>query len=94
MKRREIFRSNLVSMYSKYLDPENNENINTDIFVKYYFFLIHGAKDDTNYLTPIDPRIVNGIIGRLSKEFQQSSFLLHFKTEILNVSLLKINPIQ
>lgn len=86
-----MFRSNLVSAYSKYLDPEESEDngkTDTDTFLKYYFFITQGAEADTKYLTPIDPRIVNGIIGRLSKEFQNSPFLPEFKNEILNVSLI------
>lgn len=85
---REIYRSNLVAAYSKYLDPtEDNIMEDSDIFLKYYFFITRGAEADTKYLTPIDPRTVNGIIGRLSKEFQKSPFLPEFKNEILNVNL-------
>lgn len=75
-----------MSVYSKYLDPEENDKTDTDTFLKYYFFITQGAEADTKYLTHIDPRIVNGIIGRLSKKFQKSPFLPEFKNEILNVS--------
>lgn len=72
--------------YSKYLDPEDHKVADTDTFLKYYFFITQGAEADTKYLTPIDPKIVNGIISRLSKEFQNSPYLPEFKNEILNVS--------
>lgn len=76
-----------MAAYSKYIDPaEDNKVEDTDIFLKYYFFITQGAEADTKYLTPIDPRTVDGIIGRLSKEFQKSPFLPEFKNEILNVS--------
>lgn len=73
-------------MYSKYLDPEDNVVSDSEKFLKYYFFITQGAEADTKYLTPIDSRIVDGIIGRLSKELQKSPFLAEFKNEILNVS--------
>lgn len=79
----------MVSAYSKYLDPEEIEKTDTDTFLKYYFFITQGSEADTKYLTPIDPRIVSGIISRLSKEFQKSPFLTEFKNEILNVSVMK-----
>lgn len=85
---REIFRSNLVTTYAKYLDLEDSKEADSDTFLKYYFFITQGAEADTKYLAPIDPRIVDGIIGRLSKEFQKSPFLPEFKNEILNVSEL------
>jgi len=75
-----------VAAYSKYLDPEDNVITDTNKFLKYYFFITQGAEADSKYFAPIDPRIVDGIIGRLSKEFQKSPFLLEFKNEILNVS--------
>lgn len=76
-----------MAAYSKHLDPEDHKITDTDdTLLKYYFFITQGAEADTKYLTPIDPRIVNGIISRLSKEFQNSPFLPEFKNEILNVS--------
>lgn len=84
-----MFRSNLVAAYSKYLDPAENVETDSNTFLKYYFFITQGAEADTKYLTPIDSRIVDGILGRLSKEFQKSPFLSEFKNEILNVSLLE-----
>jgi len=57
-----------------------------DKFLKYYYFITQGVEADNKYLTPIDPRLLNGIIGRLSKEFQKSPLLSGFKNEILNVS--------
>lgn len=79
-----MFRTHLVDEYSKYLDPEDAVS-DESTFLKYYFFITQGAEADTNYLAPIDPRIVNGIIGRLSVEYQNSPFLPEFKNEILNV---------
>lgn len=77
-----------MASYSKYLDSEENVAGDTDdTLLKYYFFITQGAEADTKYLTPIDPRVVNGIVGRLSKEFQKSPFLPEFKNEIFNVSL-------
>lgn len=77
-----------MAAYSKHLDPEDHKVADTDdTLLKYYFFITQGAEADTKYLTPIDPRIVNGIISRLSKEFQNSPYLPEFKNEILNVSL-------
>lgn len=73
--------------YSKYLDPEDNVVSDENTFLKYYFFITQGAEADANYLAPIDPRIVNGILGRLSIEYQKSPFLPEFQNEILNVSL-------
>lgn len=72
--------------YSKYLDTEDNAVSDENTYLKYYFFITQGAEADTNYLATIDPRIVNGIIGRLSVEYQNSPFLPEFKNEILNVS--------
>lgn len=77
-----------MAAYSKHLDPEDHKVTDTDdTLLKYYFFITQGAEADNKYLTPIDPRIVNGIISRLSKEFQNSPYLPEFKNEILNVSL-------
>lgn len=81
-----MFRSNLVAAYSKYLDTEEILTPDSDKILKYYYFITQGAEADTKYLTPIDPRLVEGILGRLSKEFRKSPFLPEFKTEILNVS--------
>jgi len=75
-----------VAAYSKYLDSGENIVTDTDNFLKYYFFITQGAEADSKYLAPVDPRIVDGIIGRLSKEFQKSPFLPEFKNEILDVS--------
>lgn len=79
-----------MAAYSKYLDPEELSTALTDSdkFLKYYYFITQGAEADDKYLTPIDPRLVDGIVGRLSKEFQKSPFLPEFKKEILNVRAL------
>ncbi|VVC38385.1 Hypothetical protein CINCED_3A000930 [Cinara cedri] len=85
----EMFRLNLTAAHLKYLNPNNyiNNNVimDTDTLMKYYFFLTKGTEADTNSLAPIDSRILDGIDGRLNKDFQKSPFLQKLKTELMEV---------
>lgn len=79
----------MVAAYADHTEAEENvgTKLDTEKYLKYYFFIRQGVEADSKSLAPIDSRMVTGIVNKLSKEFQNSPFLSNFKDEILNVSL-------